>query len=134
MFIQNLLFLKLICGDLVSNIKSICLTIIYMYAMCLTSVTDYFDDRTVSIPLWCNDRAAPTDTNPKNLELASSQSVTASGLAQLAYSPELSHSFFFSKIYFASTGIRTLKNLVGNILYYIVLKGLKINIRVIKCV
>ena len=37
--------------------------------------------------VWSNDRAAPTDTNPKNLELAPPQSVTATRLDQLAYSP-----------------------------------------------
>ena len=34
-----------------------------------------------------NDRAAPTDTDPKNLELAPPQSVTATRLDQLVYSP-----------------------------------------------
>ena len=34
-----------------------------------------------------NDRAAPTYTNPKNLKLASAQSVTATRLDQLVYSP-----------------------------------------------
>ena len=34
-----------------------------------------------------NDRAAPTDTNPKNLELAPPQSVTTTRLDQLVYSP-----------------------------------------------
>ena len=33
-----------------------------------------------------NDRASPTDTNPKNLELAPPQSVTATRLDQLVYS------------------------------------------------
>ena len=33
------------------------------------------------------DRAAHTDTNPKNLELAPPQSVTATRLDQLVYSP-----------------------------------------------
>ena len=33
------------------------------------------------------DRAAPTDTNPKNLELAPPQSITATRLDQLVYSP-----------------------------------------------
>ena len=33
------------------------------------------------------DRAAPTDTNPKNLELVPTQSVTATRLDQLVYSP-----------------------------------------------
>ena len=37
--------------------------------------------------VWSNDRAAPTDTNPKNLELAPHQSVTATRLDQLVYSP-----------------------------------------------
>ena len=37
--------------------------------------------------VWSNDRAAPTDTNPKNLELAPPQSVTATRLDQLVYSP-----------------------------------------------
>ena len=34
-----------------------------------------------------NYRAAPTDTNPKNLELATPQSVTNTRLDQLVYSP-----------------------------------------------
>ena len=34
-----------------------------------------------------NARAAPTDTNPKNLELAPPQSITATRLYQLVYSP-----------------------------------------------
>ena len=34
-----------------------------------------------------NDYAAPTDTNPRNLELALPQSVTANRLDQLVYSP-----------------------------------------------
>ena len=37
--------------------------------------------------VWSNDRAAPTDTNPKNLELAPPQSITATRLDQLVYSP-----------------------------------------------
>ena len=37
--------------------------------------------------VWSNDRTAPTDTYPKNLELASPQSVTATRLDQLVYSP-----------------------------------------------
>ena len=37
--------------------------------------------------VWSNDRAAPTDTNPKNLEIAPPQSVTATRLDQLVYSP-----------------------------------------------
>ena len=37
--------------------------------------------------VWSNDRDAPTDTNPKNLELASPQSVTATRLYQLVYRP-----------------------------------------------
>ena len=36
--------------------------------------------------IWSNNRAAPTDTNPKNLELAPPQSVTATRLDQLVYS------------------------------------------------
>ena len=34
-----------------------------------------------------NDHAASTDTNPKNLELAPPQSITATRLDQLVYSP-----------------------------------------------
>ena len=34
-----------------------------------------------------NDRAAHTNTNPKNLELAPHQSITATRLDQLVYSP-----------------------------------------------
>ena len=37
--------------------------------------------------VWSNDRAAPTDTNPKNLELAPPQSITVTRLDQLVYSP-----------------------------------------------
>ena len=38
--------------------------------------------------VWSNDRAAPTDTNHKNLELAPPQSVTATRLDQLLHSPK----------------------------------------------
>ena len=38
--------------------------------------------------VWSNDRAGPTDTNLKNLELASPQSVTATRLDELVYSPK----------------------------------------------
>ena len=38
--------------------------------------------------VWSIDRAAHTDTNPKNLELAPPQSVTATRLDQLVYSPK----------------------------------------------
>ena len=37
--------------------------------------------------VWSNDRAAHTDTNPKNLELAPPQSITATRLDQLVNSP-----------------------------------------------
>ena len=37
--------------------------------------------------VWSNDRAAHTDTNPKNLELAPPHSITATRLDQLVYSP-----------------------------------------------
>ena len=37
--------------------------------------------------VWSNDRAAHTDTNPKNLELAPPQSIKATRLDQLVYSP-----------------------------------------------
>ena len=37
--------------------------------------------------VWSNDRAAHTHTNPKNLELAPPQSITATRLDQLVYSP-----------------------------------------------
>ena len=37
--------------------------------------------------VWSNDRAAHTDTNSKNLELAPPQSITATRLDQLVYSP-----------------------------------------------
>ena len=37
--------------------------------------------------VWSIDSAAPTDTNPNNLELAPPQSITATKLDQLVYSP-----------------------------------------------
>ena len=37
--------------------------------------------------VWSNDRAAHTDINPKNLELAPPQSIKATRLDQLVYSP-----------------------------------------------
>ena len=46
----------------------------------------FFDDRR-SQCRWSNDRAAHTDTNPKNLELAPPQSIKATRLDQLVYSP-----------------------------------------------
>ena len=45
--------------------------------------------------VWSNDRAAsPTDTNPKNLELASPQSVTAT---RLVYSPNCFQTQLFTR-------------------------------------
>ena len=43
--------------------------------------------------VWSNDRAAHTDTNPKNLELAPPQSITATRLDQLVYSPNYYNCF-----------------------------------------
>ena len=43
----------------------------------------------------------PTDNNPKNLELSSSQSVPPTGLDQLEYSSELLHSCLFSENIFS---------------------------------
>ena len=37
--------------------------------------------------VWSNGHAAPTDTIPKNLELAPPQSITATRLDQIVYSP-----------------------------------------------
>ena len=50
------------------------------------NLTDSFDDRRLNA-VWSNDRAAHTDTNPMNLELAPPQSITATRLDQLVYSP-----------------------------------------------
>ena len=50
------------------------------------NLTDSFDDRRSQCRL-INDRAVPTDTNPKNLELAPPQSITDTRLDQLVYSP-----------------------------------------------
>ena len=50
------------------------------------NLTDSFDDRQSQCRL-SSDRAAPTDTNPKSLELALPQSLTATRLDQLVYSP-----------------------------------------------
>ena len=46
-----------------------------------------------------NDRAAPTDTNPKNLQLAPPQSVTATRLDQLVYSPNCYIHFFQTQLF-----------------------------------
>ena len=52
--------------------------------------------------VWSNVRAAPTDTNPKNLELAPPQSITATRLDQSVYSPncyiKIFHSTFFPAV------------------------------------
>ena len=58
-----------------------------MYYVFNVNLTDSFDGQTVSMPFGSNDRAAHTDTNPKNLELAPPQSITATRLDQLVYSP-----------------------------------------------
>ena len=55
--------------------------------MCLTSIWRILLMTDGLNAVWSNDRAAPTDTNPKNLELAPPQSVTATRLYQLVYSP-----------------------------------------------
>ena len=49
--------------------------------------------------VWSNDRAAPTDTNPKNLDLAPPQSVTATRLDQLVYSPNCYIQIFQSQLF-----------------------------------
>ena len=49
-----------------------------------------------------NDRAAPTDTNPKNLELAPPQSVTATRLDQLVYSPNCYIQIFQTQLFACS--------------------------------
>ena len=46
-----------------------------------------------------NDCAAPTDTNPKNLELAHAQSVTATRLDQLVYSPNCYIQIFQTQLF-----------------------------------
>ena len=58
-----------------------------MYVMCLSSLTDSICQNGLNAVFTLNDRAAPTDTNPKNLELACHKSVTATRLDQLDYSP-----------------------------------------------
>ena len=45
------------------------------------------------------DRAAPTDTNPKNLELAPPQSITATRLDQLVYSPNYYIQIFQTQLF-----------------------------------
>ena len=52
-----------------------------------------------------NDRAAPTNTNPKNLALAPPQIVTATRLDQLVYSPNCYIQIFHST--FTRSGDRT---------------------------
>ena len=49
--------------------------------------------------VWSNDRAAPTNTNPKNLEWAPPQSVTATRLDQLIYSPNCCIQIFKMKLF-----------------------------------
>ena len=46
--------------------------------------------------VWSTDSADPTDTNPKNLELAPPHSVTATRLDQLVYSPNCYIQIFHS--------------------------------------
>ena len=54
-----------------------------------------------------NDRAAPTDTNPKNLELAPPQSVTATRLDQLVYSPNCYIQFFSDSTFLPAVRIES---------------------------
>ena len=49
--------------------------------------------------VWSNYRAAPTDTNPKNLELAPPQSITATRLDQLVYSPNCYIQIFQTQLF-----------------------------------
>ena len=58
--------------------------------------------------VWSNDRAAHTDTNPKNLELAPPQSVTSTRLDQLVYKPYCYIQIFYST-FFARSEDRTPK-------------------------
>ena len=59
----------------------------------------FFWCQTVSIPFWSNGRAAPTVTNPNNLELSSPQSVTDTRLDQLVYSPNCYIQIFTQLLY-----------------------------------
>ena len=54
--------------------------------------------------VWSNDRAAPTDTNPKNLEFVPPQSVTAIRLDQLVYSPNCYIPIFQTHLFFPQWG------------------------------
>ena len=49
--------------------------------------------------VWSDDPAAPTDTNPKNLEFAPPQSVTATRLDQLVYSPNYYIQIFQTQLF-----------------------------------
>ena len=66
------------------------------------NLMDSFDDRRSQCRFWSNDRAAPTDTNPKNLELAPPQSVTATRLDQLVYSPNYYIQIFQTQLFACS--------------------------------
>ena len=55
-----------------------------------------FDDRQSQLSY---DRAAPTDTNPKNIEFAPPQSVTATKLEQLVYSPNCYIQIFKTQLF-----------------------------------
>ena len=70
-----------------------------------------------------NDCASPTDTNPKNLELAPPQSVTATRLDQLVYSPNCYIQIFQTQLFTRSedrTPNHSLKTLPIALLSYIV--------------
>ena len=54
-----------------------------------------------------NDRASPTDTNPKNLELSFPPTVTATRLDQLVYSPNCYVQIFRHNFSLSGARIRT---------------------------
>ena len=61
--------------------------------------------------VWSNDRAAPTDTTPKNLELEPPQSVTATRLDQLVNSPNCYIQIFQTQLFARSEDRTTNRSL-----------------------
>ena len=80
------------------------------------------------IVVWSNDRAAPTDINLKNLELASPQSVTATRLDQIVYSPNCYIPIF--RQLFSRSGDRTRNRSRSNALPIVMLNYFYISLAI----
>ena len=81
-FLQGLLFFVFFFVYISIFASTLCMCVMYLTSIWrIILMTDGLN------AVWSNDRAAPTDTNPKNLKFAPPQSAMATRIDQLVYSP-----------------------------------------------